>query len=428
MEQKEWKTPVDRIHARGRFSGKPGLHRMKALCAALGDPQKALKFVHLAGTNGKGSTAAMIAAVLQQAGYRTGLFTSPYLVTFHERIRVDGQMIDDASLTRLIGMVEAAEGTLSLPAEEHIGEFEFVTALGLLYFVEQGCDIVVLETGLGGAFDASNVIGPPEVAVITSISLDHMAVLGDTVEEIARTKAGIIKPGSAVVCADGQTAGVMAVLRAACPTLQVPAAAAILRCDLSGSLFRWQGETYEIGLIGAHQIENGRTALQVILALRARGWCIPEVCVKAGLSQAFIPARMQIMSKNPLILLDGGHNEGGVKAIANTIRQMEGRKGISLVIGMLADKNTADCAAILAALAQRVYVTAPPNARALPAAALAEIVHRCAHIAGVFENCDDAFAAAADGCASDEAVLICGSLYLAGQALAFFEARQKAAK
>ena len=180
MDTENPKTAIEYIHSLGRFSGKPGLHRIKALCEALGNPQDRLKFVHLAGTNGKGSTACMIASALQAAGLRTGLYTSPYLVQFYERIRVDGVMISDDDLTRLCERVTVACESLALPEGETIGEFEFTTALAFLCFVEQECDIVVLETGLGGRCDATNVIQNAEVCVITPISLDHMAVLGNT--------------------------------------------------------------------------------------------------------------------------------------------------------------------------------------------------------------------------------------------------------
>ena len=185
MDTENPKTAIEYIHALGRFSGKPGLHRIKALCEALGNPQDRLKFVHLAGTNGKGSTACMIASALQAAGLRTGLYTSPYLVQFYERIRVDGVMISDDDLTRLCERVTVACESLTLPEGETIGEFEFTTALAFLCFVEQECDIVVLETGLGGRCDATNVIKNAEVCVITPISLDHMAVLGNTTAVIA---------------------------------------------------------------------------------------------------------------------------------------------------------------------------------------------------------------------------------------------------
>lgn len=267
------KTAIQYIHSLGRFSGKPGLHRIRALCAALGDPQDRLRFVHIAGTNGKGSTACMTASALQAAGLRVGLYTSPYLVQFYERIRVDGAMIPDADLTRLAERVAVACESLTLPEGESVGEFEFTTALAFLYFVEQECDIVVLETGLGGRCDATNVVQNTDVTVITPISLDHMAVLGDTVAEIAGEKAAIIKPASAVVCADGQAQEALVVIRHACEargavwytgTLDYR----LLRCDMEGSAFVYEGQGYTVAMPGRHQLQNAVTTLRTLSALR----------------------------------------------------------------------------------------------------------------------------------------------------------------
>lgn len=259
-------TPADRIHARGRFSGKPGLHRIRALCNALDNPQKKLKFIHIAGTNGKGSTAAMLAAIFQEAGYRTGLFTSPFLVTFHERIRVNGARIDDAALTRLTDQVEAAERTLTLPEGEHIGEFEFVTGIGLRLILEQDCDIVILETGLGGSFDASNVIDRRKRRLSHPFRLTIPQCSDTQPGEIARAKAGILKPGSAAICAAGQPEDALAVIREACPTVQIPAPASKIACDFSGVSFRWKGERWHSPMIGIHQVQNACVALQTIQA------------------------------------------------------------------------------------------------------------------------------------------------------------------
>lgn len=417
--------PADRIHARGRFSGKPGLHRIRALCAALGNPQKKLKFVHIAGTNGKGSTAAMLAGVFQEACYRTGLFTSPFLVTFHERIRVDGMMIDDASLARLTDRVEAAERTLTLPADEHIGEFEFVTAMAFLYFVEQNCDIVILETGLGGSFDATNVIDPPEAAVITSISLDHMAVLGSTTGEIARSKAGILKKGSAAICAAGQPADAMEVIYAACPVVQIPESALDAVCDLNGTSFTWQGKRWHTPMIGLHQVQNACTALQTIFVLRNLGWDLPDAAIQHGLEQAVMPGRMEIVCQNPRVIMDGGHNEGGVNAIARTIQTLHFRGNLHLVIGMVADKNVAACTETLKTLSDSIFVTQPGNERAMAAGELAQMLNRQSAVRGIYPASEDAFRAAVQRAAPGDTILICGSLYLVGEAEKYFASDRK---
>lgn len=415
-------TPADRIHARGRFSGKYGLHRIRALCAALGDPQKKLKFIHLAGTNGKGSTAAMLASIFQEAGYRTGLFTSPFLVTFHERIRVNGTMIDDAALIRLTDRVEAAERTLTLPEGEHIGEFEFVTAMAFLYFLEQDCNIVILETGLGGSFDASNVIDPPEAAVITSISLDHTAVLGKTTGEIARTKAGIMKPGSAAVCAFGQPEDALAVIRETCPMVQIPTPASDIVCNLDGVDFTWEGRHWHTCMLGPHQVQNACLALQTVQAAKVCGWRLSDEAIERGLALAKMPGRMEIMRKNPRIIVDGGHNEGGVKAIESTIDALHFNGKLHLVIGMVADKNVKACAFTLKKLSNSIYVTEPDNERAMAAEELAQVLDQPEDIQGIYPHAEDAFSAALAQAAPEDTILICGSLYLVGQAEKFFGA------
>ncbi len=414
-------TAVERIERRGRFSGRAGLHRIGALCAALGNPQDKMRFVHLAGTNGKGSTAAMLDAVLRQAGYRTGLYTSPYLVRFHERIQVNGRPIAGRDLERLADQVEGAAAGLRLPAGESIGQFEFVTVLAFLYFVEQGCDIVVLETGLGGSFDATNVIAPPEAAVITPISLDHTAALGRTTGEIARSKAGILKPGSPGISAFGQPADALAALRAACPNLQVAAPAEQIRCGWEGTRFVWQQRPYAVSLIGLHQAQNAGTALQTIEALRARGWNLPEEAVRQGLATAFLPGRMQVLRKSPRILVDGGHNLGGIHALGQTLRLLPRQGKLYLVIGMMQDKDAAGCAQELAHLGDGLFVTQPSAdpARALPAHELAHLLPP-GKICGVYPDAADALRAGAAALAAADTLLICGSLYLAGESIEFF--------
>ena len=419
---------MSRIHARGRFSGKPGLHRIRALMDALGNPQKQLRFIHLAGTNGKGSTATMIASILRESGYRVGLYTSPYLVRFHERIAVNGALIGDGDLVRLTEVTERAADGLTLPAGEHIGEFEFVTAVAFQYFLEQRCDIVVLETGLGGSFDATNVIDPPEVAVITSISLDHMAVLGNTVEEIARTKAGIIKPSSAVVSARGQDDAVYAVLREACPELIVPPEPILQKMDAQGETFTLDGAVYHTTLLGKYQIENAATAITAVKAFASRGNLVRETAYFDGIERARIPARMEIKSREPLVIVDGGHNEDGVRATVECLRAIDRCKGFILVVGMVADKAVDLCIRRFASVARYMIVTQPQNERALPAAELAALARRyCADVA-CYPTLPEALDAALAAAPPEEQIAVCGSLYLAGEAEQYFADRQKPTK
>lgn len=418
---------IDRIHARGRFSGKAGLHRIRALMQALDDPQKKLRFIHIAGTNGKGSTATMIASILRASGYRVGLYTSPYLVRFHERIAVNDTLISDDDLVRLALYTEKTTDSLELPAGEHIGEFEFVTAIAFQYFWEQQCDIVVLETGLGGSYDATNVIDPPEVAVITSISLDHMAVLGNTVAEIARTKAGIIKPGSAVVSARGQDESVYQVLHEACPALIVPPCPKLLNADMQGQTFTLENAVYATTLLGKYQLENAATAITAVKAFASCGNPVQDSAYTEGIQNARIAARMEIVQRSPLILIDGGHNEDGVRATVQSLYR-DKHKEFTLVIGMVADKAVETCVKQFASIAKRMIVTQPLNERALPARDLAAIADRYCDDVTCFGTLPQALDAVLSAAKPEDKIAVCGSLYLAGEAEQYFAERQKATK
>lgn len=402
---------ITRIHARGRFSGQAGLHRMRALCDALGNPQDTLKFIHLAGTNGKGSTAAMLASVLQCAGYRTGLYTSPYLVSFRERIRVNDTMISPEALARLEERVRLAADALAMPQGEHIGEFEFVTALAFLYFAEQGCDIVVLETGLGGSYDATNIIAPPEAAVITSISLDHTEVLGDTLEEIARTKAGIYKAGSLHIAAAGQK--IYDVLREYAPDLQIAVPATMLKMELSGTRFVWEHIEYEICLAGVYQIENAALALTTLQGLKVRGWNIPQQAIADGMRKAYIAGRMQVIGTTPHIILDGAHNLGGVQELCKTVKALHKQEKIHAVLGMCADKAIEQVVKAITFPVERYYLTPLQNERSLnPEVLQAYLPHDQTVLCA---DCRDALHKAMAAADSKDLILVFGSLYLVGE-------------
>lgn len=402
---------ITRIHARGRFSGQAGLHRMRALCDALGNPQDTLKFIHLAGTNGKGSTAAMLASVLQCAGYRTGLYTSPYLVSFRERIRVNDTMISPEALARLEERVRLAADALAMPQGEHIGEFEFVTALAFLYFAEQGCDIVVLETGLGGSYDATNIIAPPEAAVITSISLDHTEVLGDTLEEIARTKAGIYKAGSLHIAAAGQK--IYDVLREYAPDLQIAVPATMLKMELSGTRFVWEHIEYEICLAGVYQIENAALALTTLQGLKVRGWNIPQQAIADGMRKAYIAGRMQVIGTTPHIILDGAHNLGGVQELCKTVKALHKQGKIHAVLGMCADKAIEQVVKAITFPVERYYLTPLQNERSLnPEVLQAYLPHDQIVLCA---DCRDALHKAMAAADSKDLILVFGSLYLVGE-------------
>ena len=404
------------IHAQHWQQRSPGLGRMRRLLRLLGNPQDKLRFVHVAGTNGKGSTCAMIAAILGAAGYRVGLNTSPYLITFHERIRVDGRMIPDEDLGRLTAQVRPAAESM----DERPTEFELITAIALLYFVQCSCDIGVLEVGLGGALDASNVIPPPEAAVITAMGMDHAAVLGATQAEIARAKAGIIKPGSPTVSFGGCPEA-DAVIRRTCHEQGSP----LKEADFSRAQVRalsLEGTVLDcapygrltLPLTGAYQVQNAVVAITAAEVLSQRGWDIPPEAVRRGLRAVSWPGRFEVLRPSgPAVLLDGAHNPQGVAAAAKSLASLfPGRKAVVL-LGVLADKDVESMLDAVVPMAEAIVTVTPASPRAMGAEELRQRllgrgVPVCA-CAGVTEGLRTAALAAG----RDGVVCALGSLYLA---------------
>ena len=364
------------IHAVQWAGHKPGLSRTRTLLAALGDPHKKLKFVHVAGTNGKGSTAAMLASCLQAAGYKVGLFTSPFINRFNERIQVDGEQIPDTELVRLVERVRpAADAMTDIPTE-----FEIITALGMLWFAEQQCDIVVLEVGLGGALDSTNVIDPPECAVITALGMDHVKELGPTIADIAAAKAGIIKPGSPVVSYGGVPEA-DAVIEKVAAQQHAPLTAvdfAKLKFDggdLDEVTFDFDGlDGVRLPLIGSYQPRNAAVAITTLRVLRGRGWNIPEEAIRKGLETVKWPGRFELLRHAPAFVLDGSHNAHGMRATVQSLRdRFPGQKFVFLV-SIMADKDVDEILDLLAPLAKQFVTVAAHTPRALPAETLAEAI------------------------------------------------------
>ncbi|MBE6995592.1 MAG: bifunctional folylpolyglutamate synthase/dihydrofolate synthase [Ruminococcaceae bacterium] len=404
------------IHSFQWEKHEPGLRRIRQLLRALGDPHKGLKFVHVAGTNGKGSTCAMLAAVLREAGYRVGLNTSPYIMTFHERIRVNGKMISDEALADLTERIRpVAEGM-----EEHPTEFELITALAMLYFKEQDCDIVVLEVGLGGALDASNVIDCPEVAVLTAMGMDHMGILGATMTEIAGAKAGVVKDGGTVVSYGGCPEA-DAVFRAACKergaALREVDFARLQQVDVSldGAVFDFAPyRDLRLPLAGVYQTRNAAAALTALEVLAEKGWNIPETAVRSGLAKVRWPARFEVLGKEPLFLLDGAHNAHGIRAAAESLSALlPGRKAV-MILGVLADKDVEEMLDRLAPLAERVFVLRPDSPRAMSAERLCGLLRARGVEARACETVQQAVEQALNAVGRGGAVCALGSLYLSG--------------
>lgn len=422
--QEDYQQALTSIHAHGRFSGTPCLDRMRALLAALGNPHKKLKFVHVAGTNGKGSISAFTAKVLQFSGYHTGLFTSPYVVDFCERISINGENIPQAELCRIVSHVLGIEQELYLPEGETIGEFEFITACAMLYFAEQKCDIVVLEVGLGGRFDATNVIDTPEAAAMAHIALDHMDVLGNTIEQIASDKSYIVKYDSVLVNYPAQKESVNQILKKRCYNMNAKYIQApmpeILECSLNGTHCIIDGHDIHLRMIGRHQAENAAAAYTILQVLQQKGWHITEQAVMEGFAAAVMPARQEIVQTDPLLMIDGAHNIDGITALCETLDTMLPAGGISFILGMAADKQYEACVRMLTRRADTVYTVQPDSPRALSSSKLASVVREFSPYINVFD-CGDVQSAlkrAFRYAQEDDAIVVCGSLYVAGEAKA----------
>ena len=395
-----------------------GLARMQELMRRLGDPQNRLKYIHVAGTNGKGSVSTLLAGVLQAAGYKVGLYTSPHLCRYTERFVVNGAEATDEALCAVAGPVRDAVDAMG---EDCPTEFERVTALAFCYFAAQNCDIVVLEVGLGGRLDATNVIPAPELAVITHLGLEHTAVLGSTLEEIARQKAGIIKPGCEVVLYH-QTPAAEAVVAEVCQalgcplTVTDPARMQPLGRDLSGQRLRYRGRELFLRLPGRYQAYNAALALDAIDRLIARGWRISEDAIAAGLAKAVWPARFELLSRAPLVLLDGAHNPNGVSALSEALSDALPGQKLIFVMGVMADKDFGDMLAMLAPYMSELIAVQPDYYRALSSAALAETARGQLSLpvtdGGTVPR---GVALALEKAGEEGAVCICGSLYMAGE-------------
>lgn len=345
----------------------------KELLSLLGNPQDKLRFIHVAGTNGKGSFCSMMSSVLQKQGYKVGLYTSPYIVVFNDRIRVNGLPIAEDDINDLFLRVRQKADTMKTPPSS----FDFITAAAFLWFYETKCDIVVLEVGLGGRYDSTNVIKNSLLSVITGIAFDHTEILGDTIEKIAWEKAGIIKENCPALYG-GNDEKALAVIEKECEekhselTVKNPDSLKILSTTLDGTEFEFDGKEYFIRLLGLYQPANAATVLEAIDVLRKHGFEISETAVKDGLSSAVWQARFEKIADEPVVLYDGGHNPQGVRAAVESVRAYFGDKKINLLVGILADKAHGEMAEELAKIADRVICIAPPSPRALPAEALAE--------------------------------------------------------
>lgn len=405
------------IHNTLKFGSKPGLERIGKLLELMENPQDSLKFIHVAGTNGKGSTANAVAASLIQSGFKTGLYTSPYVIDFRERIQINGNYIREDELAAEVEYIKPFVEKVTQICEQPT-EFEIITALAFDYLKRQGCDAVVLEVGLGGRFDATNIIKKPLVSVITSISYDHTAILGDTLDKIAFEKCGIIKEGGVTVASPGEPTEALEVIMRACalrsnelvmPNLN---AVKVLKEGIDGTDIQYGDAKLHIPLTGRHQIVNFITAYEALLTLRKQGFAISNDDIKKGMANVRFPARMEILNRSPLVILDGAHNPAGADTLAESIKRYLKEKPV-LIMGMLADKNYKKSIGTLAPLAKAFIAVRPDSPRALDPKITAQTAAEFCRDTAFFEDHEKAFDTAIKK--SEKApIIICGSLYLAG--------------
>lgn len=404
------------IHAAYWTGTKTGLKRTEELLNLLGHPEKNLHFVHVAGTNGKGSFCAMLSSVLTWAGYKTGLYTSPYVNRFNERMAINGKPIPNEKLVGVVKKIRPLVDSM----EEKPSEFELITCVAMEYFFEEACDIVVLEVGMGGEWDSTNVIANPELSVITAMAYDHMKYLGNTMTEIASAKAGIIKPGCPTLIY-GENPEAEAVFQRACKEKGSPLFyshhewATHVRSSIHGHIFCYPGyEELHLPLIGPHQVHNAALVLHAVELLQAKGWRISKDAVREGLANVRWPARMELLHENPVILLDGGHNPQGAAAAAGTLKELFPGKRIRFLMGVMADKDVDAMVESLLPLAECFYTVTPNNPRSMKAITLAEKLCALGANAAAYEPLETGISAFVKEAGKEDILCAIGSLYLAG--------------
>ena len=402
------------IHGMYWRGSKLGLVRVTELCALLDNPQDQLRFIHVAGTNGKGSTCAMLSRILCAQGYRTGLFVSPYVDRFNERIQFNNEPIADDELAEIItDLKPVVESMENAPTE-----FEVITAAAFLYYVRKKCDYVVLEVGLGGELDSTNTIKTPLLSIITAIDYDHMHILGNTIQEIAHAKAGIIKDNGTVLFY-GQHPDALPVIEEACKkhhaSLHV-----VDRSTLKEGTYDLHGQTFDyktyrdlkLGLLGKYQMRNAATVIDAVELLREKGVEISDEALRTGLRETVWPARFELLREEPPFFVDGGHNPHGVRGTVETYQRLFPDCKAKIIMGMMRDKDVSQSIGLLLPIAQEFYTVTPNNDRAMPAEELAELIRSFGATATSFSSVADAIETAARG---EEPSLAVGSLYMAGE-------------
>lgn len=409
------------IEEQQRYGGDMGLERLQDLLERLGNPERRLRFIHIAGTNGKGSILSYISTVLTRAGYRTGRYISPTISSYRERFQINGVYISREDFVRLAEKIRAASEAMEASGRRRPSPFELETALAFLYFQERNCDAVVLECGMGGRDDATNVIPAPELCVFASISLDHMQFLGNTLREIAGVKAGILKAGTGAAVSCGQDPEAMEVLEKACGRLDIPlikagtGEAEVLRDTLEGQTFFYRGNTLEISLAGGCQKENAVTAWEALKALQRAGWKISEEDIREGLKETVWNGRFSRLHSHPLFYVDGAHNPDAAGKLRDSVNRYFAGRRLIFINGVLKDKDYRGVAAATADLADRIYtIQTPDNDRALPAEELAAVLKEYNPHVTACGSIGEAVEKAEQSAGEEDVILAFGSLSFLG--------------
>ena len=402
---------------------------MQSLLEKLGNPHMGVKYVHIAGTNGKGTTSAFVASVLREAGYKTGLYTSPFIQRFNERIQVNGKQIPDEDLARITTTISEKVPEVMAEGRRRPTIFELITALGFCWFKEQQCDAVVLEVGMGGRLDATNAILDEDsvVSAMVNIGFDHMEFLGDTLPLIAGEKAGIIKEkGDVVVYGQSPEVEQVFISKAAEKHATISRSSneyAIVRhMDVRGTTFDFEGRRgLKISLLGRYQVRNACTAVSVCDRLIAHGWRITEEQLRAGLEKAIWPGRVELLRQDPVVIVDGAHNPQGFEALMETMELLFPGKKLNIVLGVLADKDFNAGIDIAIPHAKKFYAVTPPSYRALDAGELAADIRQKADVpVAPFDSIPAAIEAALAESDKDDVIAILGSLYQVGDVRSYF--------
>jgi len=425
----EYRTTIDWLYSLENMGIKLGLERMREVLSALGDPQNSFRSIHVAGTNGKGSVCAMLSSIFREAGYRTGLYTSPHLVDFTERIQVDGETIREREVASLAEEVRSVISSKVVPGRD-LTFFEMTTAMAFLYFQRKGVELAVIEVGMGGRLDATNVV-VPDCSVITSLGLEHTQYLGDTLAKIAFEKAGIIKEGVTIITTKHEE-DVLRVIDAVARDRGSPLLVMGRDYDMDLVSSDWSGTRVHlhslnadvtIPLLGSYQAENAALACEAALEVARKGVFLPETAITSGLEKVYWPGRMEVVSKEPLVIFDVTHTPAGADAVSGELAKLHPRDWV-LVLGVLMDKDLDGICARFGPLAKRAVATSLRTKRAFGADEVAKALGRYCSDVIVVEDVASAIKKAMQMAGPKGSVLVTGSLYMVGEAKAWWTNRK----